>query len=359
MASKKSIKRPTPVSLGDGWYLRVVRGPNEAGEWYWRVQKRIDGSQFTAFSSWGSAATLIEMFREKERSNALMERTEKPKPEPVIKTLSDLIEAWINFRTSTARPRTIMAYRGSQKRLLQETDRIKLNDYTEKQFDDMRNRLLAKYADNTYNLDEAIIAAAWNWGTKRRLFKFSPLPLEAIRKPRLVFEKYTPTNQEIDVIEAGLSGWMLLAFKIARHTGCRIGELERLKWSDISFKNSTMILSGKTGAREIPIPKAINEELVNWMSSHPFEKYNIFNKRPNTVRNLINRRISEIATQNGLKRVTIHSLRRAFIDRMRKAKVHPTVAAKITGHSPAVMLMVYSSVAKDEILEAMRSVESE
>jgi hypothetical protein len=84
-APAKPTPRPKPFKA-QGLAYSVVRGPNDAGAWYWRA-RGPDGA--VAWTGWASRDELLRTYRVVE-----------PAPQQRFETVKDLLTAWLDARAN-------------------------------------------------------------------------------------------------------------------------------------------------------------------------------------------------------------------------------------------------------------------
>lgn len=363
---QKKIKRPSPIHLDDGIVLRVIRGPNEDGDWYWTVKYQMeDGKEGTHFSMWSNPGTLIPEFYRRKGLGLLEEKKSKKAP-TTVEALADLWLESIEEDPSLS-DTSKGKYRRASRHLKDSMGDIPLNQMNAGTLDDWRKKRLRSISDHTFNLEAQVLISIWKWGTKRGFTPFQDLAVRKVEKPKERDEKYTPSDAEVDLLWKHLScqDWIKLALLVCRYTGARNGELDDLKWSGIDFQRETITLTGKTGTRTLPMFPELISALQEW-KNNPGEKPNwkdnatddnVFGRSHYVVRRYLNPALQAAAEAAGIEhRITVHSLRRWFISRLKRAGVDVRTAADWMGHSPAVMLAIYSETTEEDFKDALSRV---
>lgn len=119
----------------------------------------------------------------------------------------------------------------------------------------------------TYAVSEGIIEVNPTFGVKK--------PAIGKRDRRLSPDEYAAFGKalrEFDQDEA--KAWQgAAALRLAAFTGCRIGEIENLKWSEVDLENSLLVLDdSKTGKSVRPLGSPARELLAG-LSRDPFNPY--------------------------------------------------------------------------------------
>ena len=127
--------------------------------------------------------------------------------------------------------------------------------------------------------------------------------------------------------------WLLLA----TFGGCRLSEVEGLRWEHVDFANKDLLVPGtktKGSHRRIPLHPLLQTEL---------ERETGASESPLTPawRN-VRRDLAKACEQLGLARVSPNDLRRTFASWLKQAQVDSFVVAQLLGHSSSRMVeLVY------------------
>lgn len=351
-ADMATAKRPGPWAMGSV-RVRAIRGPREKGVWYWRAELYEDGGSVTVWSGWGTRKAA-----EGEIITALASGSfRKPKAaRPVVLTVRDLLERWVEGQE--VRPDlsidTIRLRISSARRLLGVLEDVRLDQVTQVVMEEYRDQRLRRYASRTVLLDMQCMLHAWRWGRARGYCEgdFPAAPV------RVVDEKvrYTPTSGEVAaIIERLPAGWPLLAVRLLYATGMRLGELASLTVAKVDLDRELLNVTGKTGAREVPVSAEVVELLRRWLADHPELGSNdpLLGLKYSAVGLLNTRHLPVACAEAGVPRFTTHAFRRSAVDMLARSGVDVGTAAAILGHSPVVMLQVYRKVTPDDRREAV------
>ena len=153
---------------------------------------------------------------------------------------------------------------------------------------------------------KSIIVSAYSSFLKMKGRAWNPPKYEAARKLPFI-----PTEQEIDMLIAGCGKRTAAALQIAKETGMRIGEILRLKWTDIDAKRKLIIFNQpeKHGNSRI---FRISDKLLNMLSNLPKKGERIFNTSRNGLILCLNKSKKRLAKKTGnprLLRISFHTLR--------------------------------------------------
>lgn len=158
---------------------------------------------------------------------------------------------------------------------------------------------------------------------------------------------------------------------LALYTGCRLGELLALEWSDISDElnvskqiirvNGEYIISYPkyNSVRSIPLPEDIQKILRDYRASCGHISGLIFRSQSDkylhqsTYRKHFKRQLEAAELPPNIR---VHDLRHTFATLMLQSGVDPTTLSKLIGHtSPAFTLKQYTHTNKTACVNAMRS----
>ncbi|WP_343081444.1 tyrosine-type recombinase/integrase [Ostreiculturibacter nitratireducens] len=150
--------------------------------------------------------------------------------------------------------------------------------------------------------------------------------------------------------EGSESPFIVAAFRLLILTGCRLGEIQTLKWDYITPRHMELPDS-KTGARRIPLPQAAREVLdaLPRMDGNPYVIAGIVEGQHATDLQRPWRRIRERA---GLDDVRIHDLRHTYASMAVSSGMPIQMVGRLLGHSQLQTTMRYAHLADDPVLEA-------
>jgi integrase len=148
----------------------------------------------------------------------------------------------------------------------------------------------------------------------------------------------------IAAFRAKAEGNALLAFELCLGTGQRIGDVMKMKWSDIEG-GGVLVKQNKTEAR-LWIP--ITPRLAALLAKTPRNGFNIIQKpngRPAT-QHAVSEAILKVRKAIGAEAYDIHSLRYTVAAQMAAAGHDDDTIAAITGHSSKRMVAKYGGKAR-------------
>lgn len=156
-----------------------------------------------------------------------------------------------------------------------------------------------------------------------------------------------------------------LLYKVALHTGMRLGELLALKWSEVDFENHLITVcrshcSVSKGIREttkshkirhVPLGVAIRDDLLDARRQRSCDF--VFSLNGNIIdrSNLRNRYFNKDIRESGVKKIRIHDLRHTYASSYMMGGGNIFELQSILGHSDMRMTQRYSHFTRGHIAE--------
>jgi len=141
----------------------------------------------------------------------------------------------------------------------------------------------------------------------------------------------------------------------ALSTGMRRGEIQKLGWEDIDFKNHVVLLQDtatKTGEkREIPLSGVLAQTLAGL--PRRIDTPYVF---PPEVWKNFRKRFASALKKAGIKDFRFHDLRHTFASQMVMAGVDITTVSKLLGHKSLKMTMRYAHLSPSHLKEAAQKI---
>ncbi|PLS19845.1 site-specific integrase [Neptunicoccus cionae] len=144
--------------------------------------------------------------------------------------------------------------------------------------------------------------------------------------------------------------YVIAAFRLLILTGCRLGEIQTLKWDYITPQRMELP-DTKTGARRIPLPQAARDVLggLPRQLDNPYVICGAVAGRHITDLQHPWRRIRERA---GLPNTRIHDLRHTYASNAVSSGMPIQMVGKLLGHTQLQTTMRYAHLADEPILKA-------
>ena len=148
----------------------------------------------------------------------------------------------------------------------------------------------------------------------------------------------------------------ILAIKLLMFTGCRLGEILTLKWSEVDLERSVLNLTdSKTGAKPVVLPEPAIDLLL---------KAHRMNNNPYVCPGLtegghlvgIQRIWERIRAKAGLENLRLHDLRHSFASVAAAANMGLPIIGKLLGHTQAQTTQRYAHLAFDPLQAASEEI---
>lgn len=147
------------------------------------------------------------------------------------------------------------------------------------------------------------------------------------------------------------------AIRLLILTGCRLGEIQTLKWSYVSG-DTLHLPDSKTGAKKVYLgPSAV--EALSKIERQPNNEYVISGKVEGQHLTDLQRPWRRIRKRAGLPDVRIHDLRHSFASGAVAIGEHLPMIGKLLGHTQVQTTARYAHLADDPVRMAARRVSSE
>lgn len=158
-------------------------------------------------------------------------------------------------------------------------------------------------------------------------------------------------------LEGTESAAAIAAFRLLLLTGCRLREIQTLKWAYIRG-NTIALPDSKTGAKTIAIGGPVLEVLAA-IPRQPDNAYVIAGKLPGTHLTDLERPWRRIRTRAGLPDLRIHDLRHSFASSAVGLGESLPMIGKLLGHTQVQTTARYAHLAQDPVRSAADRIASE
>ncbi|WP_127563066.1 site-specific integrase [Nioella ostreopsis] len=155
------------------------------------------------------------------------------------------------------------------------------------------------------------------------------------------------SNCEADGSE---SPFVIAAFRLLILTGCRLGEIQTLKWEYIT-PNGMELPDSKTGARRIPLPQAARA-VLSALPRFPDNPYVIAGKVAGQHITDLQHPWRRIRALAGLNDVRIHDLRHTYASNAVSSGMPIQMVGRLLGHTQLQTTMRYAHLADDPVRRA-------
>jgi integrase len=365
--------RPSPVFIG-GISARAVRGPNARGEWYWRIDQSVgEGQRAVHGNGWF-------MRHDVEQAVASLVSGKSRDAESAGMLVRDLMELYagalverpIASSTKTTMlnfARHIVRVMGTE--LVTKVNRRRIEAYVARRLDEPAGASRGKGAvasgrkvsPQSVLREVKLLRTAWKWAQEEGIIADPrPLPSVKIHRPAdPVRNRRTPTRAEIERVSAaiterfGAGSWQEVAFWLLAETGMRLGEAFSLTWSRVNLSGRFLTVTGKMGARTVPVTWSLLEYLSDLQRPTDGEPDGPVVPGGPDRSHLMLVTLTRVCTSLSVPVFNPGGLRRAAVDALYISGVDPGVAGAIVGHSPVVALRHYRSIDIAKRVEALET----
>lgn len=162
------------------------------------------------------------------------------------------------------------------------------------------------------------------------------------------------TAMEQEQTKEGLSCFQAAAYRLLILTGCRLGEIQKLKWEYIT-PDMILLPDSKTGARRIPLPPRAREVLDD-LPRDPENPYIIQGHVVGQYITDLQHPWQRVRKRAGLEGVRIHDLRHTYASNAVSQGLSIQMVGKLLGHSQIQTTMRYAHLAEDPIRAAAEQI---
>ncbi|SFU21828.1 site-specific integrase [Sedimentitalea nanhaiensis] len=144
--------------------------------------------------------------------------------------------------------------------------------------------------------------------------------------------------------------YIVAAFRLLILTGCRLGEIQTLKWDYIT-PDGMELPDTKTGARRIPLPQAARA-VLSALPHSPGNPYVIAGKLEGRHATDFQHPWRRIRDRAGLPNVRIHDLRHTYASNAVSSGMPIQMVGRLLGHTQIQTTMRYAHLADDPVRRA-------
>lgn len=290
-------------------------------------------------------------------------RGEDPNPQSARQTVADLFK---RYMAEHARPklkaRSAAAAEGLwQRHILPKLGRRKVADLTREDVERFHMGMAKK--PTTANRALAVLSKACNlaevWGWRPD----GSNPCRHVKKFREEKRERFLSSDELArlgcvLAEAEREGKerpeVIAAIRLLLLTGCRVGEIVKLTWSEVDAEHRCLRLKdSKTGKKVVHLNTAALEVLDSLQRT---DRYLIPGTKAGTPLRDLNRPWSRIRRRAGIEDVRIHDLRHTYASTGAGAGLSLPVIGRLLGHSQIATTQRYSHLADDPVRQATETI---
>lgn len=162
------------------------------------------------------------------------------------------------------------------------------------------------------------------------------------------------TAMEQEQTKEGLSCFQAAAYRLLILTGCRLGEIQKLKWEYIT-PDMILLPDSKTGARRIPLPPRARE-VLDALPRDPENPYIIQGHVVGQYITDLQHPWQRVRKRARLEGVRIHDLRHTYASNAVSQGLSIQMVGKLLGHSQIQTTMRYAHLAEDPIRAAAEQI---
>jgi integrase len=149
---------------------------------------------------------------------------------------------------------------------------------------------------------------------------------------------------------------VIAAFRLLILTGCRLGEIQTLKWSHVNG-GRLMLPDSKTGAKTVYLGAAAIA-VLDALPRDPENEYVIAGENPKRYWTDLQRPWRRLRARAGLDGLRIHDLRHSFASSAVGGGESLPMIAKLLGHTQVQTTARYAHLADEPVKRAMESISS-
>lgn len=291
------------------------------------------------------------------------EETRRKREAPTVEALCERFMA--EYVPSRCKPSTQKEYRRNIDLFIKpKLARLKVADVERSDIADLHHahRDIPYQANRTLGVLSVMFNQAEVWGLRpegtnpcRHVKKYE----EKKRERYLTAEELARLGQALNELEASgeESQSAIDAVRLLILTGCRLGEIQTLKWEYVQG-NRLRLPDSKTGAKMVYLGPAALDVLGN-IAREPDNPYVIKGKLPGTHLTDMQRPWQRIRARAGLHDVRIHDLRHSFASSAVGLGESLPMIGKLLGHSQVQTTARYAHLADDPVQVAADRVSGE
>ena len=300
-----------------------------------------------------------------------------------VQTTRFFASEWLKDKKGTVEPRTHHFYKtriDSFQLFLKERADLSLNLISEKDVREWRDGEAERVTPTTVNLGLKVVRMFLGSAAKRNLVGENVAARVPILKKKQGVSRRPFSVDELQKLLPVLpKEWKSLVL-FGLYTGQRLGDLARLKWSDIDLGlGEIRFVTKKTGrAQKIPIAPPLRQHIESLPTPIQSELYihpvacgfTVSGKHGNVStlsrqfhdlmaqagivpKRMHRKREGKVANQRNASALTFHGLRHTLTSMLKNAGVSSSVAEEIIGHDSSEMNRIYTHIDHASLVKAM------
>lgn len=270
--------------------------------------------------------------------------------------------------------KTWECYSAPFKRLLEAFSGNRINSITPRRINEMISAVAKLgYSKRTVSAQLTLINMIYDFAILHGYVETNPAEYVKVPKELSQKKRELPDEKVIEIIKNNKEHPFGLLPYFILYTGCRRGEALAIRYEDLDFENSQIIINKsiyfannkpniktpktKSGIRKVPFLNPLKDALPKKKSGYVFEK----NGEPITQSSFTKRwrrycldcGLAEIVNGKTEYTVTLHQLRHAYATILYEAGIDEKLAQEILGHSSIVTTKnIYTHIKESKIQEA-------
>ena len=157
-------------------------------------------------------------------------------------------------------------------------------------------------------------------------------------------------NEEITI-------YVFAAFYLLLLTGCRLGEINKLKWEYVT-QTHLELPDSKTGRRRIPLPREARN-LIETLKQREGNPYVIIGDHPTGYYNDLQKPWRKIRERAELGDVRLHDLRHTYASVAVMNGIDPFMLKEILGHKNLSTTLRYAHLSDDAVQKAANQISNQ
>lgn len=330
----------------------------------WQAALQIDGTRRTVYGRTRSEASakMDTLKRQAAKAGTL--------PDPGKRTVNDLLDAWLEVKAPTVRPRTLADYHDVCDRYLRPAlGKTRLNRLTP----DRIQRLYARYQTRAQSraalkahraLSQALaLAVRWGW--------IGMNPCDRVDAPLHRYRRHEPwaAGQLRTFLDGTRDHWLGPLWMFLATTGCRLGEALALEWGDVDLGAGTVTINKagqhiggqwtvtepktRSGVRTITLPReaiAALRRQAEYRLSHGGGVLVFANQSGAPLnRTTVAHAMRVMCKRLALPALSPHGLRHLHASLLLAEGLPlPEVSRRLGHASPAITMAIYSHAIRDD-----------
>jgi len=351
----------------------------------WEINLRFQGTRYRLYAKTKAEAEAKLRQLRNQVFHTLTPEDSSPEPEDIEpsskkstkttpgRTVSDLIDLWLS--SAGFKPGTVQGYKFViNAHVIPTIGNIKLKDLSPIHIQGLLNQLQGKpsVADKAYRVLHRCFTVGVLWG------ELDENPCDRVMKPKYQTPvKSVWTKEQLQMFLNNTRGhWLYPLWLLTASTGCRLGELLALRWSDVDFKSGRITISRtvtwikgeplfsppktQAGIRVLQLPESVLKVLEELRERN--QDSELVFVGPKAGRPLhpavVQHNLRRLCKQLNLPGMTPHGLRHLHASLLLSNHIPVPLVSKQLGHAnPGITMKIYAH-AIDPGSEVARAIEA-